>query len=108
MYLGGVLLQLIVSPSSEGVCTDQTRFPAFLLIVVSQLGAGGGLPGPLQAHHHDHIGPPLDWDVGLDPRVYQFDQLPEDRLLYELPLVVALSHLLEVNTRPDILSEGFY
>ena len=108
MYLGGILLQLIVSPRSEGVGTNQTRFPAFLLIVVSQLCAGCGLPRPLQSDHHDHVGSPLHWDVGLDPRVHQFDELPEDRLLYELPLVVALCHLLEVNTRSDILSEGFH
>ena len=108
MNLGGILLQLIIGASSEGVGTDQTGFPAFLLIVVGQLGAGGRLAGALQTNHHDHIGPAFHGDVGFDSGVHQLNQLLEDGLLYELPLVVALSHLLEVNTRPDILSEGFY
>ena len=108
LNLGGILLQLIIGASSEGVGTHQAGFPAFLLIVVGQLGAGGRLAGALQSNHHDHIGPPFHWEVGLDPRVDQLHQLLEDSLLYELPLVVALGHLLEVNAGPDILTKGFH
>ena len=99
---------MIIGASSEGISTDQTGFPAFLLIVVGQLGAGGRLAGALQTNHHDHIGPAFDWTVGLDTRVHQLNQLLEDGLLYELPLVVALSHLLEVNAGPNILTKGFH
>ena len=108
LNLGGILLQLVIGAGSEGVGTDQTGFPAFLLIVVGQLGAGGRLAGALEPNHHDHIGPAFDWEVGLDPRVHQLDQLLEDGLLYELPLVVTLGHLLEVNAGPNILTKGFH
>ena len=37
--------------------------------------------------------------------VDQLDELLEDRLLNDLPLVVSLSHLLEVNTGLDIFPE---
>ena len=108
MNLGGILLQLIIGASSEGVGTDQTGFPAFLLIVVGQLCAGGRLAGALETNHHDHVRPAFHWEVGLDPGVHQLHQLLEDSLLYELPLVVALSHLLEVNAGPNILTKGFH
>ena len=108
LYLGGILLQLIIGASSEGVGTDKAGFPAFLLIVVGQLGAGGGLAGALETNHHDHVRPAFHWQVGLDPGVHQLHQLLEDRLLDEFPLVVTLRHLLEVNAGPDILTKGFH
>ena len=76
--------------------------------MVGELGAGRGLARALQSHHHDNVGSALHWHVGLDTRVHQLDELGEDRLLYELPLVVALRHLLEVNTGADILTQGFH
>ena len=107
LYLGGILLQLIIGASSEGVSTDKTRLPAFLLVVVGQLCAGGRLAGALETNHHDHVRPAFHWQVGLDAGVDQLDQLLEDGLLDELPLVVALSHLLKVNAGANILTKGF-
>ena len=107
-YLGGILLQLVISTSSEGISADKTRFPAFLLVVIGKLSAGGCLPRALQPNHHDHVRSAFHWHVGLHPWVHQLNQLGKHCLLYELPLVVTLGHLLEVNARPNILSEGFH
>ena len=63
--LGGVLFELVIGAGPECVRTHQTRLPALLLIVIGQLGAGGGLPRALETHHHYDIGLTLHGNMGL-------------------------------------------
>merc|ERR1719336_1623939 len=101
--LGGVLLQLIVSPGPEGVGTDQAGLPVLLLVVVGQLGAGGGLTGTLKTDKHDDVRFAFLGLVGLDPGVDKCDKFLKYCLLDDDSLVQALSDFIKVNRFLDIV-----
>merc|ERR1719228_563671 len=101
--LGSILLQLVISPSSEGVSTDEAALPVLLLVVISHLGTGGGLARPLKTNKHDHICLSLLWLVRFDPRVHQSDKLLEYSLLNDNPLVQTLSNFIKINCLFDIV-----
>ena len=51
LYLGGVLLQLVVSSGSEGISAHETRLPALLLVVPGQLRTRGRFTRTLEDEH---------------------------------------------------------
>mmetsp|Transcript_8272 Transcript_8272/g.17810 ORF Transcript_8272/g.17810 Transcript_8272/m.17810 type:complete len:443 (+) Transcript_8272:521-1849(+) len=63
--LGSVLLELVERPRAEGVGADHRGLPAPPQVVVRELGDGRRLPGALESHEEDHVGPPPPHDVGL-------------------------------------------
>ena len=53
--LGCVHLKLSEGTSTEGICANNSNFPAFLHIVVCELGTGSSLTGTLQTNEHDDV-----------------------------------------------------
>mmetsp|Transcript_18677 Transcript_18677/g.62615 ORF Transcript_18677/g.62615 Transcript_18677/m.62615 type:complete len:503 (+) Transcript_18677:231-1739(+) len=76
--LGGVLLELVEGPGSEGVRAHEAGLPALALVHVGVLGAGGRLARTLEAHKHDHVGALLLGLVGLHSGVQHAAELLHD------------------------------
>ena len=53
--LGSVHLELSEGAGTEGIRADNADFPAFLHIVVRELGASGSLASTLQTNEHDDV-----------------------------------------------------
>lgn len=81
--LGGVLLELIERTGTEGVGAHEAGLPALPLVVVGQLGDGGGLASTLESYEHDDIGLALDQLVGLLAGINQSTELIEHGLAEE-------------------------
>lgn len=53
--LCSILLQLIISPSTEGIRTNKASLPTFFHIVVRQFSTSRCFSGTLKADKHNHI-----------------------------------------------------
>ncbi|GMT25634.1 hypothetical protein PFISCL1PPCAC_16931, partial [Pristionchus fissidentatus] len=70
-----------------------------------RLGASGRLSRSLQADEHDHVGLALLRRERFDSRVKQLEQLLQNGLLDESPLVHSADHVVEVHLFLDIVLE---